>query len=96
LTDERDKKIILKTSTMARIIKKMPVTDKDAALSITTKLAEKYGLKATDPENALDVSNEKMHVYYVSEEDNVVVETNDLHSGEEYVKELLASFPTFF
>jgi hypothetical protein len=81
---------------MSRIIKKIPVTDKETALSITSKLAGKYALKATDPGNALDVSNEKMHVYYASEEDSVVVETNDLHSGEEYVKELLASFPTFF
>jgi hypothetical protein len=81
---------------MAEIIKKIPVKNKEEAIRVTDALTEKYQLVLTDPNNSLDASNPQLHVFYDAETKLVVVETNDAHSTEAYIKELLVDFPTFF
>jgi hypothetical protein len=81
---------------MAEIIKEIPVKDKETAVRVMDQLAEKYQLTPTDPDNTLDVSNERFHVYYDAEKNTVIIETNDSHSVGEYLKELIADFPVFF
>jgi hypothetical protein len=81
---------------MAQIIKEIPVSDKEEAIRLTNLLTEKYQLISTDPDNSLDISNEKIHVYYDAEKSVVIVETNDAHSAGEHLKELIADFPIFF
>ena len=81
---------------MAEIIKEIPVKDKETAIRITDQLTEKYRLAPTDPDNTLDISNERFHVYYDAEKSMVIIETNDSHSVAEYLKELIADFPVFF
>ena len=81
---------------MAVILKEIPVKDKDEAIRITGGFTEKYQLLPTDPDNSLDISNEKFHIYYDAEESQVIIETNDAHSVWEYLKELIADFPIFF
>ena len=49
---------------MAAIIKRIPVMDKGEAVNIVEMLSEKYGLTATDPDNELDVSSPRLHLYY--------------------------------
>jgi hypothetical protein len=81
---------------MSKIIKAIPVTDKEQALEVVNTLGEKYNLKPTDPENILDISNENFNVYYDAEESAVKMVTLNDEDTEEYIKELLISFPTFF
>jgi hypothetical protein len=81
---------------MAEIIKQIPVKNKSAAIDLVNNLIDKYQLIATDPDNMLDVSNERLHVFYDSDSQTVTIETNDKDSLEEYLKELLAEFPTLF
>ena len=81
---------------MAEIIKEILVRNKEEAINLTDQLTEKYQLIPTDPDNSLDVSNEKIHVFYDADKSRVVVETNDAHSVREYLKELIADFPIFF
>ena len=81
---------------MAVILKEIPVKDKDEAIRITDGFTEKYQLIQTDPDNSLDISNEKFHIYYDAERRLVVIETNDAHSVREHLKELIADFPVFF
>jgi hypothetical protein len=81
---------------MAEIIKEILVKNKEEAINLTDQLTEKYQLIPTDPDNSLDVSNEKIHVFYDADKSRVVVETNDAHSVGEYLKELIADFPVFF
>ena len=81
---------------MAEMIKQIPVKDKAAAIDVVNSLTDKYQLIATDPENMLDVSNEKLHVFYDSDSQTITIETNDKGSLEEYLKELFAEFPTLF
>ena len=52
---------------MAVILKEIPVKDKEEAIRITDGLTEKYQLLPTDPDNSLDISNEKFHIYYDAE-----------------------------
>jgi hypothetical protein len=81
---------------MAQIIKEIPVSDKEEAIRFTNLLTEKYQLISTDPDNSLDISNERIHIYYDADRSMVIVETNDAHSAGEYLKEMMADFPTFF
>ena len=81
---------------MAEIIKEIPVKDKETVIRITDQLTEKYRLAPTYPDNTLDISNERFHVYYDAEKSMVIIETNDSHSVAEYLKELIADFPVFF
>lgn len=81
---------------MAVILKEIPVKDKAEAVRITDSFTEKYQLVPTDPDNTLDISNEKFHIYYDGEKSLVIVETNDAHSVGEHLKELIADFPIFF
>ena len=81
---------------MADIIKKIPVKNVSEAVTVVSRLTDKYQLVAGDPDNILDVSNEKLHVFYDDESKAVILETNDQNSIKEYLKELVAEFPTFF
>ncbi len=81
---------------MAAIIKRIPVLDKDEAVRVVEMLTEKYRLSPTDPDNELDVSNPKLHLYYDAGHSVVIVETNDAETVGEQLKELLVDFPTFF
>jgi hypothetical protein len=81
---------------MSKIIKLISVSDKSEAEMVINNLMTKYRLTAEDPENILDVSNDKLHVFYDSDSQTVTLETNDQGSLEEYLKELAAEFPTFF
>ena len=80
---------------MATIIKSVPVSGKEQALTVVQALAEKYQLHPTDPENILDVSNKKYNVYYDDDEKSVnMCILQD--ATEESIKEFLVSFPTLF
>jgi hypothetical protein len=81
---------------MAEIMKEIPVRDKEEAIRIMNLLTERYQLVLTDPDNSLDSSNEKVHVYYDGERNRIIIETNDSHSFGEYIKEIISDFPTFF
>ncbi len=81
---------------MAETITTIKVTGKDAAIDLINRLALKYKLKPTDPDNVLDMSSQSLHAFYESESETVTVETNDAGTGEGYMKELLMEFPTFF
>ena len=81
---------------MAVILKEIPVKDKEEAIRITDRFTEKYQLLPTDPDNSLDISNGKFHIYYDAEKSLVIIETNDAHSVGEHLKELIADFPIFF
>jgi hypothetical protein len=87
---------LLKIPVMPKIIKTIEVSGKEEAIVIINTLGEKYNLKPTDPENILDISDKNFNVYYDAEEHVVkMVALNDDHT-EEYIKELLVGFPTFF
>ncbi|MDP4212765.1 MAG: hypothetical protein Q8926_09080 [Bacteroidota bacterium] len=81
---------------MAVILKEIPVKDKEEAIRIIDGFSEKYQLSPTDPDNSLDISNEKFHIYYDAGKSLVIIETNDAHSVGEHLKELIADFPVFF
>lgn len=81
---------------MADLIKKIPVKSISEAVNVVSRLTDKYQLIPGDPDNILDVSNEKLHVFYDDNSKAVILETNDEHSIKEYLKELVAEFPTFF
>jgi len=85
-----------KLNRMAVILKEIPVKDKDEAIRITDRFSEKYQLLPADPDNSLDISNEKFHIYYDAEKSLVIIETNDADSFGEHLKELIADFPVFF
>ena len=81
---------------MADKITTLHVTGKQAAIDLIARLALKYKLKPTDPDNVLDMTGGKLHAFYDSATQTVTVETNDTGSAEEYLKELLMDFPTLF
>jgi hypothetical protein len=81
---------------MAELIKKIPVKSISEAVNVVSRLADKYHLVPGDPDNILDVSNENLHVFYDDGAKAVLLETNDQNSITEYLKELVAEFPTFF
>ena len=87
--------ILVKISCMSRIIKTIPVSDKEQAITVVNTLGEKYDLKPTDPENTLDISSKNFNVYYDSAEGEVkMVALNDDHT-EEYIRSSLLAFPLF-
>ncbi len=81
---------------MSKIIKTIQVPDKEQAIIVVNALGEKYDLKPTDPENTLDISNKHFNVYYDAEDSTVKMATLHENHTEEYIKELLIGFPTFF
>ena len=81
---------------MSETITTLRVTGKEAAIDLINRLALKYKLEPTDPENVLDMSSASLHAFYDSESETVTVETNDKGTTEEYMKEILMEFPTFF
>jgi hypothetical protein len=81
---------------MAEIIKSIPVSGKEEAVSVMNALTDKYQLVLTDPDNSLDASSEKLHAYYDADSGIITIETNDSESVGERLKELLMDFPTFF
>jgi hypothetical protein len=81
---------------MATLIKEIPVYGKQQAFDIISVLSSKYQLRPTDPDNALDVSNEDVNVYYNADSASVRMESIHGTRNEEYIRELLAEFPVFF
>jgi hypothetical protein len=81
---------------MAETITTLRVSSKQAAIDLIARLALKYKLKPTDPDNVLDMSGDQLHAFYDSDSQSVTVETSDTGTREEYFKELLMEFPTFF
>jgi|HubBroStandDraft_3_1064219.scaffolds.fasta_scaffold402215_1 hypothetical protein len=81
---------------MAKTIKTIEVSGKKEAESVIKTLGEKYNLKPTDPENILDISDKNFNVFYDAEDHTVKMVSLNEHHTEEYIKEFLAGFPTFF
>jgi len=81
---------------MSKIIKTIHVANKEQAIIVVNALGEKYNLKPTDPENTLDISDKNFNVYYDASDSLVKMVTLNTNHTEEYIKELLIEFPTFF
>ena len=80
---------------MSSTVKILQVADKQEAIQVIESLSKHYAMNPADPENLLDVSNDKLHAYYDDDAKTVTLETPD-SSTETFIKELLIDFPVLF
>ncbi len=81
---------------MAKEVKRIPVTGQEQAAIIINSLCQQYDMKQDTTRHQLHVSNERYAAYYDAEEGMVKLEAIHPSVTEEEIREFLMEFPPFF